>query len=279
MLQARSLAKYLRNFSGHRLEKAFFWAPSLQKLIRRRRWNQAARAGVQLIEPRQLQAKLREGLAYLSRDGKQQVGDYFEFGVFNGTSMICMYQVLQEMKFDHVRLFGFDLFEGMPDAAATDDGGVWKPGEFAASYEMTKERLAAAGLSPERAVLIKGWFNETLNGDTIARLGISHVGAIMVDADIYSSSKQALNFCAPLIKREALLIMDDWYAEDGRFVDRNLGQPRALREFFAEHSEFHKVDIGPYSCFDRRPAGHVFALKRSTFSFFMLFAELAPSAL
>ena len=161
----------------------------------------------------------------------------------------------------------------MPDAAATDDGGVWKPGEFAASYEMTKERLAAAGLSPERAVLIKGWFNETLNGDTIARLGISHVGAIMVDADIYSSSKQALNR-APSIKREALLIMDDWYAEDGRFVDRNLGQPRALREFFAEHSEFHKVDIRPVLCFDRRPAGHVFALKRSTFSFFHAFCGI-----
>jgi O-methyltransferase len=107
---------------------------------------------VQLVEPEQLRARLREGLAYLSRAGKDQVGDYLEFGVFNGTSMICMYQVLQEMRFDHVRLFGFDSFEGLPDAAAFDDDGVWKPGAYAAPYELTKERLAAAGLSPERAV-------------------------------------------------------------------------------------------------------------------------------
>src|SRR5262245_26542830 len=99
-LRPRYLAKYLRNFSGHRLEKTCFWAPSLQKHIRRRRWHQAARAGVQLVEPEQLRARLREGLAYLSRAGKDQVGDYLEFGVFNGTSMICMYQILQEMKFD-----------------------------------------------------------------------------------------------------------------------------------------------------------------------------------
>jgi O-methyltransferase len=257
----RYLAEYLRNFSGHRLEKAFLWAPSLQKLVRRRRWDQAARAGVQLVDPGQLRAKLHEGLAYLSRDGKEQVGDYLEFGVFNGTSMICMYQVLQEMKLHHVRLFGFDSFEGLPVAAATDDGGVWKPGDFASPYEVTKERLVAASLSPGRAVLIKGWFNETLNADTIARLGISHVGVIMVDADIYSSSKQALSFCAPLIKREALLIMDDWYAHDGLFLDGNGGQPRALKEFLAERSEFRKVDLGPYSYFGRL-AGHVFTLKR-----------------
>jgi hypothetical protein len=82
----------------------------------------------------------------------------------------------------------------------------------------------------------------------------------MIDADLYSSSKQALNFCAPLITREALLLMDDWYADDGRLLDRNLGQPRALREFIAEHSEFHKINIGPYSYFDRL-AGHVFILR------------------
>ena len=56
--------------------------------------------------------------------------------------MICMWDALKEMDLGHVRMFGFDSFEGMPDVASTDDDGHWKPGEFAAPYELTKERLA-----------------------------------------------------------------------------------------------------------------------------------------
>ena len=255
----RSIVKYLREFSGGRLERAFFWAPRIQKVIRRRRWNQIARSGDGLlIDVEQLRPKLREGLAHLSRGGKECVGDYLEFGVFQGTSMICMWEVLKEMDLGHVRMFGFDSFEGLPDVASADDGGLWKPGEFAAPYELTKGRLDEAGVSENRAVLIKGWFSDTLKEKTIARHDITKAGVIMIDADIYTSSKQALDFCAPLIQQEAVLVMDDWYACSG---ESNMGQPRALTEFLTENPQFQTTDVGPYSYFDRL-AGHVFTLKR-----------------
>jgi O-methyltransferase len=253
------IARRLLNFSRRRLERAF---PQIHKAIRRRRWNQIARSGgARMIDVEQLQPKLREGLAHLSRSGKECVGDYLEFGVFTGTSMICAWEVLKEMDLGHVRMFGFDSFEGMPDVAGTDDGGVWKPGEFAAPYELTKQRLAEAGVPENRAVLKKGWFSDTLNEETIARHGITNAGVIMVDADIYTSSKQALDFCAPLIQQEAVLIMDDWYADGGSFVERTMGQPRALKEFLAENPHLQATDVGPYSFFGRL-AGHVFTLKR-----------------
>ena len=59
-----------------------------------------------LIDVDQFQPRLRDALTYLSRNGKERVGDYLEFGVFQGTSMTCMYEVLKEMNLDHVRLFG-----------------------------------------------------------------------------------------------------------------------------------------------------------------------------
>jgi O-methyltransferase len=258
----RGIVRRLRDFSGPRLERAFFWAPRIQKVIRRRRWNQIARSGSGvLIDVEQLRPRLRQGLAHLSRSGKKCVGDYLEFGVFQGTSIICMWNVLNEMNLDHVRMFGFDSFEGMPDAASNDDGGVFKPGEFAASYDLTKQRLAEAGVPESRAVLIKGWFSDTLNQETMARHGITKAGVIMIDADIYTSSKQALNFCASLIQQEAMLVMDDWYAVNGSFVERNMGQPRALKEFLTENPHFQTADVGPYSFFGRL-AGHVFILKR-----------------
>jgi O-methyltransferase len=254
--------RYLRDFSGHRLERAFFWGPRIQKVIRRRRWNQLAQSGsVQLVDVDELRPKLRKGLAHLSGSGKECIGDYLEFGVFQGTSMICMWDVLNEMNLGHVRMFGFDSFEGMPDAASTDDDGVFKPGEFAAPYELTKQRLVEAGVPESRAILIKGWFSDTLNPETVARHSIKNAGVIMIDADIYTSSKQALDFCAPLIQQEAVLVMDDWYAADGLFVERNMGQPRALQEFLTANPQFRTTDVGPYSVFGRL-AGNVFTLKR-----------------
>jgi hypothetical protein len=122
--------------------------------------------GVLLVDVKELRGRLREGLALLSRNGKGPIGDYLEFGVFQGTSMICMWEALKEMDLSQVRLFGFDSFEGLPDIASTDDGGHWKPGEFAAPYDLTKERLAEKGIPEYRAVLIKGWFSDTLNNET-----------------------------------------------------------------------------------------------------------------
>ena len=105
---------------------------------------------------------------HLSRNGKESVGDYLEFGVFQGTSMNCMWEMLKEMDLGHVRMFGFDSFVGLPDEAAIDDGGLWKPGEFAAPYELTKQRIADAGVPESRVSLIKGWFSDTLNQETVA---------------------------------------------------------------------------------------------------------------
>jgi hypothetical protein len=188
----RYIIRVLRNFSGNRLERAFFWAPSIQKVIRRRRWNQAAYSrGMLLVDADQLRSKVREALFCLSRTDKELVGDYLEFGVFQGTSIICMWELLKELELEHVRLFGFDSFEGMPDLARIDDGGHQKPGEFAAPYKLAKERLAEAGVPESRAVLIKGWFIDTLNKETAASHGITKAGVIMVDADLYTSSRRS----------------------------------------------------------------------------------------
>jgi O-methyltransferase len=173
-------------------------------------------------------------------------------------------------------MFGFDSFEGLPDEAAIDDGGLWKPGEFAAPYELTKQRIADAGVPESRVSLIKGWFSDTLNDETVARHGIAKASVIMIDADMYLSTKQALDFCVPLIQQEAVLIMDDWYAFDGSFVERNMGQPRALKEFLAENPHFQTTDVGPYSVFGRL-AGHVFALKRAAMALFL--CQLMPPEL
>jgi len=98
----------------------------------------------------------------IDRLGAENLGDYLEFGVFSGTSISCMYQVLQEFNLPQVRLFGFDSFEGMPESSATEDEGTWEPGQFKFGIEYTKGILTARGIDWNRVLLTKGWFCNTL---------------------------------------------------------------------------------------------------------------------
>jgi predicted O-methyltransferase YrrM len=68
---------------------------------------------LELMPVQQLKAAQRQALRYLlTRRGGTQLGDYLEFGVYAGTSMRCMYEVMMEMDIHAPRLFGFDSFEG-----------------------------------------------------------------------------------------------------------------------------------------------------------------------
>ena len=60
-----------------------------------------------------------------------ELGDYLEFGVSYGMSMSCMHRVLTRLKLKNVRMIGFDSFKGLPESAATEHPGIWKPGQFA----------------------------------------------------------------------------------------------------------------------------------------------------
>lgn len=199
-----------------------------------------------LVPEKELQQTLREGLQFLAqKHGPDAIGDYLEFGVFQGTSLSCMYHALTELDLDQVRLFGFDSFEGLPEAAATDDGGCWEPGQYKSTYEYTEKVLTAEGIDWDRVALIKGWFSDTLTDDLIRKHKIRKASVIMVDCDIYSSAKEALDFCAALIQDEALILFDDWNSFD--LAEKNLGEKRAFQEFLAKNPDLAAREFGQYS--------------------------------
>jgi len=55
-------------------------------------------------------------------------GDYLEFGVSRGTSLACVHRVLVRQKLNHVRLIGFDSFEGFPVGSEAEG---WPEGDAA----------------------------------------------------------------------------------------------------------------------------------------------------
>ena len=79
---------------------------------------------------RQAVAKLQE------LEPSERLGDYLEFGVSRGTSMACTYSTLRHAGLNHMRLIGFDSFEGLPmphTGATVRPGSTWARGPAASS--------------------------------------------------------------------------------------------------------------------------------------------------
>jgi O-methyltransferase len=188
---------------------------------------------------------IHRGLERLIRDtGRESLGDYLEFGVYNGTSLVSMYRETEAMGLGGMRLFGFDSFEGLPPAAATDDEGKWKPGAWRSDLEFTEAVLEAEGVDRSRVFLVPGWFSATCNAETAHRYNITKASVIMIDCDIYTSTREALDFCAPLITDRALMLFDDW--NTGDLAAKNLGERKAFEEWLALWGCFAAEPFGSY---------------------------------
>jgi predicted O-methyltransferase YrrM len=202
---------------------------------------------IRLVPEKALTDKYIEILQLLAnRNGVSSLGDYLEFGVYNGTSLTCMHKVLDELGYGGIRLFGFDSFEGLPDTAMQDDDGHWYPGQFYCDYETTRKVLSLENVDWNRTFLIKGWFGDTLTDDLIRNYNMTQASVIMIDCDMYLSAKEALDFCAPLIQKEAVILFDDWYSGN-RLADRNLGEKRAFDEFLMENPAFNAKALNSYT--------------------------------
>jgi O-methyltransferase len=215
------------------------WQPALaQRLLEGRE--------APLVPERELEERYRDALNRLAQAAKpDDVGDYLEFGVYVGTSLLCMHRASKAVGFESLRLFGFDSFQGLPEVTATEAPGVWQPGWYRAEYSLVRDHLTRNGIDWDRTTLVPGWFDETLVPGLAQQLGIKKAGIIMIDCDIYSAALTALAFCAPLIRDRAVVFFDDW--GPGGLAAKGLGESRAFGEFLAGNPDLRAEELPPYS--------------------------------
>lgn len=215
-------------------------------LLGARMQRRVERDGFRLVPERALESSFRNAVRLLQAEMPgDPLGDYVEFGVCHGASMACMHRVAHELELEHMRLIGFDSFEGLPPEADNPGEGTWRPGEFRSQISFTRRFLAKAGVDWSRTTLVKGWFRDTLTEDAYARLDLKKAGIIMVDCDIYSSARLALDFCRPLIGDAAVVLFDDWNA--GGLAARNMGEKAAFDRFLRAHPEFSARELPSYT--------------------------------
>ena len=238
------LSKSLRLNFLYRLTKAF-----LPKIINNWVYTLSQKySSTLLVRPSELQPKFRKAVKFLINNlGASKIGDYLEFGVFQGTSLNCMYQTLIELNLDDVRLFGFDSFKGLPPIAAIDIENELQPGDYACTLESTTKLLTRNGIDWRRTFLVKGWYSDILTSSLIKACAMKKASIIMIDCDLYSSANESLKFCGLLIKDQSFIFFDDWNSEICQ------GERRAFEEFLKANTHLNAEQFDNYL-----PSGRIF---------------------
>jgi hypothetical protein len=182
-------------------------------------------------------------------------GSYFEFGVFEGTSLKAAATIQRAISAGiqdefagctvKRKFYGFDSFEdGFKRTAEDEAHPVFSEGSFTSSYERCRERLRRF---PEVS-LIKGYFEDTIgNGKIPEAIAPGEKCAIaFIDCDLKSSARTALDFLWPILQPGSVVILDDAYSYKG---NPQLSVFGAWQEFLASHPtlqarEFMNYGIG-----------------------------------
>ena len=141
-------------------------------------------------------------------------GDYFEFGVFSGSSFCHAIRCAKALeKFDEqlkmIHFFGYDSFEGFGNISEIDKHKFYTDINFETSYKKTKQRILKL-VDESKFTLVKGFFEDSLSSMCTKKARI-----VFIDSDTYNSAKAALNFLKQSIQEGTIIILDDFFSYRG----------------------------------------------------------------
>jgi hypothetical protein len=144
-------------------------------------------------------------------------GDTAEAGVYRGAASWFICDARRGRGSTH---WAFDSFEGLPEPRA-DDGGYWRPGEYAVGVQAATETLAEFDVA-----IRQGWIPEVFTGAEIDALVFAHI-----DVDLYEPTLASIEFFYPQIVPGGVIVCDDYG------YSTCPGATRALDEYMAGRPE------------------------------------------
>jgi hypothetical protein len=158
-------------------------------------------------------SSLQHGLTLLDPKFKHVL----EFGVCRGGTIRTIRQELD----DSFLVFGFDSFQGLPEAWVDKHGKVVVPPEY----------FSTNGVIPDvhGVKFYAGWFSDTLK-DYIKIA--QPIALLHIDSDLYSSAKEVLVALNDHIVPGTIIVFDEWfYRHDARYDDH---EQKAYNEWISE---------------------------------------------
>jgi O-methyltransferase len=138
-------------------------------------------------------------------------GDFLEAGVCQGGAAIYMRALQVAYGESHRLLWAADSFEGLPAPHHENDQGYdfsesqepW----LAATLDSVRENFRTYELLSDAVRFLPGWFRDTLPTAPVETLAI-----LRLDADLYTSTMEALDSLYEKLAPGGFLIVDDYYA-------------------------------------------------------------------
>jgi len=121
-------------------------------------------------------------------------GPALEFGVWNGFTINHIASLMPGSN-----VYGFDSFEGLPEAWFGKSGGV---GQFSRKGEPPKVR--------DNVELVAGWFDRTLPA-FLDTHHFDHIALLHIDCDIYSSTQTVFAHLHSRIVPGTIIVFDEYF--------------------------------------------------------------------
>lgn len=165
-------------------------------------------------------------------------GDYYEFGVYKGFSLWFATCVAEALGRDDMVFHGFDSFDGLPAPSGVDErpdafGNTFARGCFCAGRELVERFLASHGADMSRVRLVEGFYEDVLPALAREKRRFLPASVVLIDCDMYSSTKQVLEFLPAILQPGTILLFDDWL-----LTDAECGQRKAYAEWVAGRPGF-----------------------------------------
>ena len=198
-----------------------------------------------LIDKKQFQNALLDSRELLKLLPFEGVG-YMEFGCGSGDGLLAAEGVIGSGISNYV---AFDSFQGLPKPSKQDSGNIFKEGQFAFSQDVFMDNLTFHGFPMEKLEVYAGFFDKTfpIAVDLIKKTNFKF---FVFDCDLYSSTKEALEFFVDFFKKECIVVFDDWFSVQS--INEYSGQAKAFYEFMEKHSDTLFAEwVGTYDYFGR----------------------------
>ena len=173
-------------------------------------------------------------------------GDYLEFGVFTGGSLVAATRYDRRLRKTlgnkESRFFGFDSFDGFGQVKPEDKHPFFIDGLFRVD-EMKTRRNIGRNTRGSKVELVKGDFRDSLTSTSAKDLGIKRARVVFIDCDLKEPAELALAWSGPALQVGTVVILDDYYAFRGR---RDRGVAGAFDAFQEQHPQFQFRSLFKY---------------------------------
>ena len=175
----------------------------------------------------------------------KQLKAFYQFGVFTGKSIVVALDALQRSGKEIDFVYGFDSFQGLQERTNDERDRVvaeygeylWSAGDYSSDelygVEDSKEFLQKIYDDNLNTTvkLIRGFYEDTLNNETVKKYDLQPAAYIDIDVDTYDSCVEVLDFIFEegIASHGTVIGFDDWGGTPG-WEDMKNGVSQAFKE-------------------------------------------------